>query len=190
MARWEPGARERLQRAALQLFSDKGFEVTTAAEIAQAAGLTERTFFRHFADKREVLFTGQDDFTRPFLDGIDAAPPEATPIEVVTSAVTGAAGFFPDEKRPYSRLRQTVIVANPELQERELLKMAALASSLAAALRARGVAEPAATLAAESGVTVFRISFELWLADETGSSMDDIERGVFVELGALTAAAR
>ena len=187
MARWEPGARERLQKAALELFSGKGYEITTAAEIAQAAGLTERTFFRHFADKREVLFTGQDEFTSPFLAGIDAAPQGATPLEVVSSAVIGAAGFFPVEKRAYSRLRQTVIVANPELQERELLKMASLAATLAAALRGRGVAEPAASLAAESGVTVFRVSFELWLADETGASIDDIERKVFRELGALTA---
>jgi AcrR family transcriptional regulator len=187
MARWEPGARERLQKAALELFSSKGFEVTTAAEIAQTAGLTERTFFRHFSDKREVLFAGQDDFTRPFLAGVESAPQGATPLEVVASAVLGAADFFPAEKRPYSRMRQTVIVANPELQERELLKLASLASTLAAALRDRGVPEPAATLTAESGVTVFRVSFELWLADETGASIEDIERGVFRELGALTA---
>jgi len=187
MARWEPGARERLQKAALELFSSKGFEVTTAAEIAQTAGLTERTFFRHFSDKREVLFAGQDDFTRPFLVGVESAPAAATPLQVVVSAVLGAAGFFPAEKRPYSRMRQTVIVANPELQERELLKLASLASTLAAALRDRGVSEPAATLTAESGVTVFRVSFELWLADETGASIEDIERGVFRELGALTA---
>ena len=189
MGRWEPGARERLQQAALELFSSKGFEVTTAAEIAQAAGLTERTFFRHFAAKREVLFAGQDDFTRPFLAGLKDAPPGASPLEVVAAAVIGAAEFFPAEKRPYSRMRQTVIVSNPELMERELLKLASLASTLGAALRARGVAEPAATLSAESGVTVFRVSFELWLADETGASIDDIERGVFRELGALTAVA-
>jgi len=187
MGRWEPGARERLQQAALELFSGKGFEVTTAAEIAQASGLSERTFFRHFADKREVLFAGQDDFTRPFLAGIELAPAGATPLEIVASAVLGAAGFFPLEKKPYSRLRQTVITSNPELQERELLKLASLASTLAAALRDRGVPEPAATLSAESGVTVFRVAFELWLADDSERKIADIERDVFRELGALTA---
>src|SRR6195952_2788796 len=80
MARWEPGARERLQVAALELFAARGFEQTTAAEIAQAVGLTERTFFRHFADKREVLFYGQGQFVQVFMDGIDAAPPAALPL--------------------------------------------------------------------------------------------------------------
>jgi AcrR family transcriptional regulator len=190
MGRWEPGAAQRLQQSALQLFTSKGFESTTAVEIAAGAGLTERTFFRHFADKREVLFAGQEEFTRPFLAGIASAPQGAAPLEIVSSAVLGAAAFFPAEKLAYSRTRQAVIVANPELQERELLKLASLASTIAAALRERGIADPGATLAAESGVTVFRVSFELWLADTTGAAIDDIERRVFRELGALTAVAR
>src|SRR3954451_19107749 len=98
MVRWEPGARERLQAAALELFATQGFEQTTTAEIAQAVGLTERTFFRHFTDKREVLFIGQDLFQQVFLDGVNAAPPEATPLEVVASALQSATSFFPDER--------------------------------------------------------------------------------------------
>ena len=83
MARWDPGAPERLQEAALELFATRGFEQTTAAEIAQSVGLTERTFFRHFSDKREVLFSGQHQLAQAFLAGVDAAPPGTSPIEVV-----------------------------------------------------------------------------------------------------------
>src|SRR5580693_5807527 len=107
MVRWEPGARERLQEAALGLFATRGFEQTTAAEIAQSVGLTERTFFRHFSDKREVLFYGQDQFLQAFLDGVAAAPPDATPLEVIARTLQGAGALFPDERRPYSRLRQS-----------------------------------------------------------------------------------
>jgi len=137
MVRWEPGARERLQAAALELFATRGFEQTTAAEIAQSVGLTERTFFRHFSDKREVLFYGQQQFLQAFVDGVDAAPPDASPLEVIASALHSAASFFPDERRSYSRLRQSVIDQNPALRERELHKLAGLATTVAEAQRAR-----------------------------------------------------
>jgi AcrR family transcriptional regulator len=185
MVRWEAGTRERLQAAALELYTSQGFDNTTVAEIAAQVGVTERTFFRHFADKREVLFPQGDAFQRGFLDGVHAAPADAEPIAVIRYAVLQAAIFFPDERRPYSRLRQRVIVANPEIQERELLKLSALAPTLAAALRERGVTEPSATLAAESGVLVFRLAFELWLESER--SLTDIETELFAQFGALAA---
>lgn len=187
MVRWEPGARERLQGAALELFATNGYEQTTAAEIAQAVGLTERTFFRHFADKREVLFFGQDLFLRAFLDGVDDAPADASPLDVIGSALASAAAFFPDERRTYSRTRQVVIDRNPALQERELHKLAGLATSVAGALRDRGVKEPAATLAAESGVTVFGIAFAQWIGDGEKRSLADIAADVLGELQNLTA---
>jgi AcrR family transcriptional regulator len=187
MVRWEPGARERLQEAALNLYATKGFEETTVVEIAQFVGLTERTFFRYFADKREVIFSGQELFQRAFIDGVDAAPKDATPLEVVASAVISAADFFSDDRRAYSRQRSTVIAATPELRERELLKMAALAAAITTALRERGVPEPAATLSAESGVTVFRLAFAQWIAPGSKRSLVDLEREIFAELGALTA---
>ena len=182
MARWEPGARERLQEAALELFATRGFEQTTAAEIAQSVGLSERTFFRHFSDKREVLFYGQDQFLQAFVDGAAAAPPGAPPLEVVASALHGAASFFPDERRPHSRARQSVIEKNPALQERELHKLAGLVTTVAGALRARGIGEPAATLAAQSGATVFGISFAEWIRDGETRSLPDIAAGVLREL--------
>lgn len=189
MARWEPGARERLQAAALELFATRGFEQTTAAEIAQSVGLTERTFFRHFSDKREVLFYGQEQFLQAFLDGVAAAPPGASPLEVIASALQAAGSFFPDERRSYSRMRQAVIDQNPALQEREGHKLAGLAATVASALRARGVGEPAATLAAESGATVFGIAFAQWIREGETRSLPDIASDVLRELRHLTGAA-
>ena len=189
MVRWEPGARQRLQAAALELFATRGFEETTAAEIAQSVGLTERTFFRHFSDKREVLFYGQEQFLQAFVDGVDAAPPDASPLEVIAAAVRGAASFFPDERRPYSRIRQSVIDANPALQERELHKLSGTATMLAEALRARGIGEPSATLAAQSGATVFGIAFGQWIREGEERSLDDIASDVFRELLNMAGAA-
>ncbi|MGW5722011.1 TetR/AcrR family transcriptional regulator [Amycolatopsis sp. NPDC003865] len=187
MVRWEPGTAERLQKAALELFATRGYEQTTAAEIAQAVGLTERTFFRHFSDKREVLFQGQELLVKAFLDGIDAAPADASPFEVVACALRSAATFFPDERRPHSRTRQSVIDRNPALQEREHHKLTTLAKTVAAALRDRGVDDVAATLAAESGATVFGIAFTRWLREER--SMADIAAEVLTELLTLAAQA-
>ena len=189
MVRWEPGARDRLQAAALELFATRGFEQTTAAEIAQSVGLTERTFFRHFSDKREVLFYGQEQFLQAFVDGVEAAPPDASPLDLIGSALHGAASFFPDERRPYSRMRQSVIEQNPALRERELHKLAGLATTVAGALRARGIGEPAATLAAQSGATVFGIAFAQWIREGETRSLPDIASGVLDELLDLTGAA-
>jgi AcrR family transcriptional regulator len=186
MARWEPDAARRLQQAALELFATHGYERTTAAQIAQAVGLTERTFFRHFNDKREVLFFGQDEFVQAFLDGADDAPPHAAPIEIIACALRGAATFFPDERRALSRARQAVIEQNSALQEREAHKLAGLALTLAEALRARGVKDPAATLAARSGATVFEIAFTQWIREDEQRSLADITTDVLNELAAVT----
>jgi AcrR family transcriptional regulator len=186
MTRWEPGATERLQAAALQLFATQGFEQTTTAEIAGSVGLTERTFFRHFSDKREVLFLGQDQLVRVFLEGIEAAPAGAGPLQVVAAAVQSAAVFFADERRSHSRTRQTVIEQNPALQEREQHKLGALGEVVGQALRDRGVAEPAATLAAESGITVFGVAFAQWIAEGEERSFATIAAEVFRELVTLT----
>ncbi len=189
MVRWEPGARERLQAAALELYAARGFEQTTAADVAESVGLTERTFFRYFADKREVLFDGQDRFEQAFLDGVAAAADGASAIDTVTAALRHASAFFPDERRPWSRQRQAVISANPGLQERELLKMAALAEAVAGALRERGLVEPQASLAAHACVTVFGVAFRQWIAVGEERSLPDIARGVLDELRVLTGSA-
>jgi AcrR family transcriptional regulator len=190
MARWEPGTAERLQRAALELFTTRGFERTTATEIAESVGLTERTFFRHYSDKREVLFHGQDQLVQTFLAGVAEAPPDASPIEVVATALGSAASVFTDDRRPHSRARQSVIDENPALQERERHKLASIATAVAGALRARGVDELAATLAAESGVTVFAVAFTRWIREDEERSLTDIAADVLHELLTLTAAAQ
>lgn len=188
MARWEPGARERLGAAALELYAARGFEQTTATDIAQSVGLTERTFFRYFADKREVLFGGQEVLQKIVVEAIASAPSESSTIETAMFALEALAEFFPDEQRAQSRLRQTVIVANPGLQERELLKLAALAQRIAGALVERGVVETHATLAAETGVAVFGVAFRQWISDEEARSFDEIQRDVFATLRLVTQA--
>src|SRR5690242_16316959 len=155
MSRWEPNARARLEQAALELYREHGFDQTTVAEIAERAGLTERTFFRYFADKREVLFSGQATLADFLVNAVAEAPTSASPIEAVGAGLLALGPFF-ENRRSRARQRQAVIAANTSLQERELIKLAALATSLTAALRARGVAEMTARLAAESGVAVFK----------------------------------
>jgi AcrR family transcriptional regulator len=184
MVRWQPGTRERLQATALQLFADHGFDDTTVAEIAAAAEVTERTFFRHFADKREVLFAGQDDFLGRFTGPVEAAPAGTPPFDLVRLALDAAGGFFPEERRSWSRARQRVIDANPALGERELAKLAGLATRLGEVFRARGVPEPAATIAAQTAGTVFHLSFAQWIADDEDRTFPEL---VHERLDALAA---
>jgi hypothetical protein len=141
------------------------------------------------ADMMSVLFHGQERFLRTFVDGVDEAPPDASAFELIAAALQAAALFFPDERRPYSRTRQTVIEQNPALQERELHKLAGLAATVAAALRARGIAEPTATLAAQSAATVFGVAFTQWIGEGESRSLPDITSAVLRELSTLTGAA-
>jgi AcrR family transcriptional regulator len=167
MGRWEPDARGRLERAAMELYIERGFEQTTVAEIAARAGLTERTFFRHYADKREVLFWGQGILRELIVGAVAKAPESAPPIDAIAAGLEAAGAAF-EGRREGARRRQAVIVANPELQERELIKLASLASAMAGVLRERGVTEPAASLAAEAGIAVFRVAFERWVTASQG----------------------
>ncbi len=162
MARWEPNAAGRLREAALELFEERGFEQTTVAEIAARAGLTERTFFRHFADKREVLFRGSEGLRDALVAAVDQAPASASALQAVSAALEAAGALFAPE---FARRRRAVILATPELQERELIKLASLTDALADALRRRGVRDPVARLAGETGMAVFRITFERWVTD-------------------------
>lgn len=162
MGRWEPDARARLEEAALSLYSEQGFEQTTVAEIAKRAGLVERTFFRHFTDKREVLFGNAAALSNYLVNDIADAPAAVAPIDVIAGAFEAAGGLF-QNRRELVRQRQNVIDENVDLQERELIKLASLATALAVALRRRGVSDPAASLAAEAGVAVFKIAFTSWI---------------------------
>jgi AcrR family transcriptional regulator len=186
MGRWEPNARERLAKAALELYSKRGYEQTTVAEIAKLAGLTERTFFRHYADKREVLFGGSNALQELFVHAVAEAPESAPPIDAIAAGLEAVSDVFVD-RREFSRQRHAVIVANAELQERELIKLASLSAALADALRRRGVAEPAASLTAEAGVAVFKVGFERWIAAAEERTMAQLMRESLDELKAVTA---
>ncbi|WP_433801176.1 TetR/AcrR family transcriptional regulator [Actinomycetospora sp. CA-084318] len=166
MGRWQPGAQGRLQHAAMELFGERGYDRVTVAEIADRAGLTERTFFRHFADKREVLFAGQDDFHAVILEALDAAPPELGALPAVVLGLEATGRWLDDERRPHSRARQEVIDAHPELQERELIKLARAGTAMAEVLRGRGVPDGEAVLAADVGVAAYRLAFARWVLDD------------------------
>jgi AcrR family transcriptional regulator len=189
MARWEPDARGRLEQAGLALYGERGFENTTVAEIAERAGLTERTFFRHFADKREVLFGGAGALQELIVNVVADAPDSLAPIDAAAAGLEAAgAQFFVQDRRERSRQRQAVIAASPELQERELTKLAVLTAEVADALRRRGVDDPAATLTAEVAIAVFRTAFERWIDPDNGGDFPQLVRDSLDRLKALTTA--
>ena len=176
MGRWQPDSRGRLQEAALGLYAQKGFDQTTAAEIAARAGVTERTFFRHFADKREVLFGGSAVLGERIVAGVTEAPTTDGAFDAVARGLDAAADMLGDFRRDLSRQRHAVIAANPELRERERAKLADYAASVAAALRQRGVGELQATLAAETGMTVLRVALERWAHGDGEQDLPTIMR--------------
>jgi AcrR family transcriptional regulator len=187
MGRWEPNARGRLEQAALALYSERGYAQTTVAEIAERAGLTERTFFRYFADKREVLFWGAGALSDLLVETVAAAPEGVAPIDAVAAALD-AAGELLAQRREGASQRAAIIAENAELQERELIKLASLAAALAATLRERGVREPAASLAAETGVAVFKIAFERWIDEANEQDLSALIEDSFDQLRVVTGA--
>jgi len=184
MGRWEPNARDRLERAALALFAENGYDAATVAGIADRAGLTKSTFFRHFADKREVLFAGQGMLAELLSSAIRAAPPSATTADCLAAALESAAVAFTPERRDLAPQRRAVIAANSELQERELLKRARLSSVMADALRARGTEETTARLAGELGVLAFSTAYARWAAPENRQPFTQIALAALRDLQA------
>ncbi len=187
MGRWEPDAEGRFRMAAMELFSEVGYEQTTVAAIAERAGLTPRTFFRYFTDKREVLFSGSEQLQESMVAALDNAPADATALDAVAVALKAAAGFFDEKRRSYARQRASVIAANGELHERELIKLSRLSAALAEALRAKGFDPPDASLAAEAGIAVFRVAFAQWVAKAERRSYGDIVGASLTRLKALAA---
>ena len=187
MGRWEPDARGRLAKAAMALYAEQGFDQTTVAQIAARARLTERTFFRHFADKREVLFYGMEMLRDLLVRAVAGAPAPAPAMDAVGAALE-AAGAALQQNPERVRLRDAIVSASAELRERELIKLAALASALAGALRDRGIAEPAASLAAETGIAVFKIAFARWISDPGQPDLPQAIRESMTELRDVLAA--
>lgn len=169
----------------MALYGERGFEQTTVAEIAKRAGLTERTFFRHFADKREVLFAGAGELKELLVSAVATALDGQSPIDAVMAGLE-AAGDLIQQRREFSRQRQVIIAANTELQERELIKLASLSVALTDVLHQRGVSDPTASLTAEVGIAVFKIAFERWASDESQQNLPQFVRQSFDELRAIT----
>jgi AcrR family transcriptional regulator len=186
MSRWEPNASERLLDAALALYRERGFDQTTVAEIAERTGLAERTFFRYFGDKREVLFAGQGRLLEVYAATIAGAPEPATPLDMVAAALQAGTPVF-EERREFAQQRQAVIGSHSELQEREELKRASLAAAMTEALHQRGVAEPAASLAAEIAVIAFKTAFSRWIHDPGAPSLSGLIEEALAELRLLAA---
>ena len=184
MTRWQPDARGRLLQAAMELYLERGFGQTTVAQIAERAGVTERTFFRHFADKREVLFDGSNRLQQLMTEAVTAAPASATPLETIGAALEACGTVFVNLE--HSRARQAIIDSDSSLQERELIKRDRLAGAIVDALRQRGVTEPGASLVAQAGIGVFHVAFVTWIANGNTRSYGTIARELLVELRVVT----
>ncbi len=170
MVRWEPGARDRLIVAAVDLFVEQGYDATTVAQIAERAGITKSTFFRHFPDKRELLVAGQETLSRLLSEGITDAPSNATPLEAVAEGLKRASAEMGPMNRQLGPRLKAAMAASTELQERDALKSVGLAAAMTVALTARGVAGPAAHLAAELGVLAFKQGYARWTEVDNGDS--------------------
>jgi AcrR family transcriptional regulator len=189
VARWQPDSRGRLAKAALVLYDDQGFENTTVAEIAEAAGVTERTFFRHFPDKREVLFAGGIDLGALAAEGVAAAPPGLAPLDAAMAGLNEFVAVIGD-RHEFAARRRRIIDTNPELRERDLIKNAEMSATLAGALRDYGLEEESATLAAEAAVGVFRVAWDRWTASaEEKTPLADLVAESLKRMRALTAGA-
>jgi len=173
--------------AAITLFEQQGYDETTIAEIAEAAGLTKRTFFRYFTDKREVLFSGADQLIELWVAAVAGAPPQATPMAAVGLGLDAVAELFSD-RHEYACIRARIVNANPELQERELIKLQSLAGAIKLALRERGVSMNAAILAAQAGVTVFHVAFAHWVEQDDPTVFRRLMEESLDELRSVTAA--
>jgi AcrR family transcriptional regulator len=184
MPRWEPDARQRLVVAALHLFTEQGYDDTTVAQIAEQAGLTKSTFFRHFPDKRDVLAAGQETLSRLLTDGIAEAPADAGPLAAVSAGLTRAAAAMTPANREFGPQLRAVIAASAELQRRDQLKRVGLAAAMADTLRDRGVDARAADLAAELGVLAFKEAYAAWVAADDEQDFGTLARAALGELHA------
>ena len=184
MPRSGEDARRRLQKAALELYYERGYDQTTTAEIAARAGLTERTFFRHFPDKREVLFDGTAPLSAIFKAALAEAPRKLSSLEALFLAFRAVEPMF-ENNRPFAGRRQKVIDRTPALRERELAKGAELIAVLTEGLRRRGVEDRLATLAAQTGMAVFSHAVDSWI-DDPSESLDAHLLRAFKELNNLT----
>ncbi|TWV44430.1 TetR family transcriptional regulator [Streptomyces misionensis] len=186
MGRWKPGAGDRLREAALSLYLERGFEQTMVADIAERAGVTARTFFRYFADKREVLFGDSSALEEEALAALEGVPATTSALDAVAAVLDTVARMVGGD-RELARKRQTVIMANADLRERELIKLTSLSAALADRLRQRGIDDIEASLAAETSIAVFRVAFSRWVTATDDQDLQDIIRQTLDRLRTLAA---
>jgi AcrR family transcriptional regulator len=182
MARWEPNARERLINVTIDLFTEQGYDKTSINEIAARAGLTKTTFFRHFRDKREVLFAGQELLASLLADGVASAPPDATPLEAVAAALDRATAVFTEAQRAWGPRLATLIEANDELRERSAFKRLRMLEAMTGALQKRGIPGLPASLAAELGAAAFHRAYDQWSAPANERPFPDLARQALHDL--------
>lgn len=187
MPRWDPDAQGRLERAALDLFESQGFERTSVAQIARTAGLGERSFYRYFPDKREVLFAG-DEFASRMVAQLEAVDPALVPIEALLTALAAAEEMFPP--RDLLLRRRAVIAANPALSERELIKLADIAAALALAVERRGAEPDGARFVVDVAMAIFWRATSRWLADPDAALAEHVSRATDELRAALAPVAR
>jgi AcrR family transcriptional regulator len=186
MPRWEPNARMRLVEAALELFEERGYDDTSVTQIAERAGLTKTTFFRQFADKREVLSAGQEEHSVLLAEQIAAVPAPTTPLRAVEAALVALASTFPPDRRAFAARVQTVTVSHDELQERSGLKYAGYVTAMRTALAARDVPDMTAAVAADLGLLAFRTAFTRWTESDAGPTLEDLVREALGEIVAAS----
>lgn len=187
MSRWQPNARERLERAAVELFREQGFAETTVPQITARAGLTTRTFFRYFADKREVLFAGDEEIPALVARLVAEAPISFGPMQVIAHGLEVVAATRFEGRLAYLRTRRAVIQADEGLRERELRKLAALGEAISQGFRERGIDELTALLAAQLAVSVFSITISRWLDQDGEQPLSPLVHDTLRALQAVTA---
>jgi AcrR family transcriptional regulator len=173
MARWEPGARERLVLAAVDLFAEQGYDATNVTQIAERAGVTKSTFFRYFPDKRELLVAGQEVLSRLLAEGITEAPADCPPLDAVAAGLERASGTMGPLNHQIGPRIKAAVAMSAELQARDALKSVSMGAAMTEALMARGLPEPAASLAAEMGLLAFKRGFAEWsqVAEESAGDL-------------------
>ena len=188
MGRWEPGATERLVVAAVDLFTEQGYDATTVTQIAERAGVTKSTFFRHFSDKRELLVAGQETLSKLLADGITESPVSASPLEAVAAGIERASSAMGPANRELGPRLKAAVAASTELQERDALKSVGMAAAMSAALIARGVTEVTAQLASELGILAFKRGYAHWseIDGDDGSGLAQHALAALADLRAAT----
>lgn len=187
MSRWEPDARERLEQAAIELFLEQGFARTSVPQITARAGLTTRTFFRHFADKREVLFAGEEEIPELIKRQMAGAPAELGPMALVAAGLLTMAETMFAGRWEQLRTRRRVVDSDEGLRERELRKLAAMADAITEGFRARGCDELTSVLAARTAVTAFNVGVDRWLRADHEQPLGELVQETLSALRSLTA---